>query len=412
MPHTRTLTITSLGRKGDGVAETDDGPVHIPYTIPGDVIQIEGSGGKAKLTSIEQSGPGRVTPVCRHFGACGGCLLQHLDQATYLEFKHALVTTALGSRGLSLPVTPVTTIQPQSRRRTVLSAIKVGKRLVLGYHERKGRTVVDIKECPVLSPSITAVFPLIRQLCEMALPKKGTLRITILETMSGLDVAISGMGRNADRIYPKLAQQIVGSSIIRLTVDDETVIQITEPFLDMNGVKAMPVSGGFTQATAETENLLAFHVTDACQASKNVADLFAGIGTFSLRLAKTCHVHAVESDRSALKALSAASRMQAHLKPISLEARDLFHRPLLPTELNAFDAIIFDPPRAGAQSQVEQIAQSKVPLVVAISCNPATFARDIRILFDAGYETEAIHPVDQFLFSPHIEVVAVLRRTK
>ncbi len=407
----RTATITSLGHKGDGIAQTENGPVHIPYALPGEIVRIEGTGNRVRLLSVEEPSPHRTTPVCKHFGSCGGCLLQHLSADTYLDFKHSLITSALRSRGLDLPVSPVSAIAARTRRRTVMTALRAGKRVVLGFYERKGRTVIDIDECPILRSGITDAFPVIRQLCEIALAKKGALKLTILETVTGLDVAMTGLGKNAERLYPKLAQLIVGSAICRLTADGETVIQIAEPVLDMNGVKALPVAGGFTQAAAEAERQLASHVLAACRGAGRVADLFAGIGTFSLRLAKECHVHAVEGDRAALAALTKAARTQAHLKPVSVEARDLFYRPLLPEDLKNFDAIVFDPPRAGAQSQTEQIALSSVPLVVAVSCNPATFARDLRTLIDGGYEAEAIHPVDQFLFSPHIEAVAVLRRT-
>lgn len=411
MPQPLTVTISSLGRKGDGLAETEDGPVHIPYTLPGEIVRIEGSGNNTRLVSVEKPSPNRIAPVCKHFGSCGGCLLQHLSAEHYLDFKRSLVASALRSRGLELPVSPVSPVPLHTRRRAVVTAVRAGKRVILGFNKRKGRDVIDVEECPILRSQLTDALPLVRQLCEIALPKKGQLKLTLLETDTGLDVAMKGLAKNADRLYPQLAQAIVGSTICRLTADGETVIQIEEPVLDMDGVKAHPVAGGFAQAAAEAERRLATHVFNACGHAKKVVDLFAGMGTFSLRLAKKCHVHAVEGDRAALSALTKAARAQAHLKPVSMEARDLFHRPLLAAELAPFDAVVFDPPRAGAQSQADQIAQSTVPVVVAVSCNPATLARDLRILIDGGYQAEAIHPVDQFLFSPHIEVVAVLRRT-
>ncbi|WP_346432299.1 methyltransferase [Breoghania sp. L-A4] len=232
----------------------------------------------------------------------------------------------------------------------------------------------------------------------------------MLDTQAGLDVTIDGAGKGAAKLFPKLGQVAFEADLARLSVDGEVVIEARPPALNMDGVAAVPAPGGFTQASAQAEAAMAERVLEAFDGARQVVDLYCGLGTFALRIARTTPVHAVENDRAALKALDAAWRRAKGLKAVSHEARDLARRPLMKDELEKFDAAVFDPPRAGARAQAEMLAASAIKTIAAVSCNPATLARDLRILVDGGYTIKSVLPVDQFLFSPHIEVVVILKR--
>ncbi len=405
-----TVTIASLAHRGDGVCETAAGPLYVPFTLPGEVVRVEGRGERARLVGIETPSADRVTPPCRHFGTCGGCALQHMEHSAYAAWKRAQVTAALDSRGLKAAVEPMIAAEPGSRRRAVFTAARAGGRVLVGYHERASNRLVQVEQCAVVTPAIAAALPLLRRLGDLAAPKRGEVRLTVLDTQAGLDVAIDGAGKGAAKLFPKLGQMAFEADLARLSLDGEVVIEARPPALNMDGVAVVPGPGGFTQASAQAEAAMAERVLGALNGARQVLDLYSGIGTFALRIARTAPVHAVESDRAALKALDAAWRRSNGLKAISHEARDLARRPLMRDELEKFDAVVFDPPRAGARAQCEMLAASDIKTIVAVSCNPATLARDLRILVDGGYTIESVLPVDQFLFSPHIEVVAILKR--
>ncbi len=405
-----TVTITTLAHRGDGVAETPSGQRYVPFTLPGEVVRVDGKGERARVVGIDTPSPDRIEPVCKHFGKCGGCSLQHMEAEAYAAWKRNQVKGALAARGLDVEIETTVMAEPGSRRRTVLTAMSAGGRVLLGYHERGSNRLVNVEHCAVVTPRITQSLPLLRRLAEIAAPKRGELRLTVLDTATGLDVAIEGAGKGASKHFPKLGQVAFEADFARVSLDGEVVIEIRPPALNMGGTMVVPAPGGFTQASAAAESAMAQRILSALEGSKQVVDLYCGIGTFALRIAHKTPVHAVEGDKAALKTLDAAWRRSNGLKAISLEARDLAHRPLMPDELEKFDAVVFDPPRAGARSQAEQLAGSDVKTIVAVSCNPATLARDLRILVDGGYQLKSILPVDQFLFSPHIEVVAVLER--
>ncbi|MEP3302929.1 MAG: RNA methyltransferase, partial [Roseibium sp.] len=291
-----------------------------------------------------------------------------------------------------------------------LTATRAGRTILFGYHEKASHKMVDISECPVLVPEIIASLRGLKRLCVELMPKKGELRLNILSTKSGLDVAFDQADRKYESKFAALSQLAVELGLARLTINGETLLEARPPVLDMGGLTVVPPPAGFTQATLQAEEALCALVLDGLGKSKKVADLFAGVGTFALRIAKNASVHAVEGDAAANKALDKALRVPRGLKKVTFERRDLFRRPLMKAELANYDTVVFDPPRAGAQAQAEQIAASKVKTVIAVSCNPATLARDLRILIDGGYTLQKVTPVDQFLFSPHIECVAILKR--
>lgn len=405
-----TLQVTSLGHRGDGIAETPDGPIFVAGALPGETVSAKVANGRASQVHIEQTSSERIEPICRHYEACGGCSIQHLSQPAYLAWKRSLVEKALADRGIEAEVQDVVAGAPGTRRRAVLTAGRAGRQVLLGYHEKASHRLVDIRECPVLVPEIVSALPGLKRLGAELMPKKGELRVTILATTAGLDVAFDQADRKYETKFAQLSQLTVELDLARLSVNGETLLEIRPPVLDMGGTALVPPPGGFTQATLQAENALSELVMAGLGKPKKVADLFAGVGTFALRIARTASVHAVEGDAAALKALNGALRIPKGLKQVTAERRDLFRRPLLAEELNRFDAVVFDPPRAGAQTQAEQLALSRVPHIAAVSCNPATLARDLRILLDGGYTLQKVTPVDQFLFSPHIEVVALLAR--
>ncbi|WP_321342494.1 RsmD family RNA methyltransferase [Breoghania sp.] len=405
-----TVTIDHLAHRGDGVALVGDKPLYVPLTLAGETVQIERKGERAKLLSVEAPSPQRVDAVCPHYGVCGGCALQHMEPIAYRAWKEEQVKAALASRGIEADIRPIVEARPGTRRRAVLSAVRAGGRVLLGYHERMANRLVGIETCPVLTPRIVAALPTLNGLASRLAPRKGELRLNVLDTTTGLDVAIDGADRKASRDFPAFGRFAAEADFARLSINGEVVIEIRPPALDFAGAAMVPPPGGFVQASAEAEAAMSQAVLEGLEGAKRVADLFAGSGTFALRIAREAMVLAVESDKPAMAALDTAWRRAKGLKTISQDVRDLFRSPLRPEELDGFDAVVFDPPRAGAKEQATQLAASKVKTVVAVSCNPATLARDLRTLIDGDYALKWVLPVDQFLFSPHIEVVALLKR--
>ncbi|MTI42696.1 23S rRNA m(5)U-1939 methyltransferase [Roseibium hamelinense] len=404
------LQISKLGHRGDGIAETPDGPIYVAGALPGERVRAQVAAGRAKNVSILEQSPHRIAPHCPHFGTCGGCTVQHLDEPSYLDWKTGLVTSALRDRGILHTVEPTVPSKPGSRRRAVLTAAWSGRTLVLGYHEKASKRLVDVRECPVLKPEIVALLPNLRNLAQQVTPKKGELKVVVLWTKSGPDVSLEGAEKSYDRKIPALSKSAAEMDLARLSVNGETLIEIRPPVLDMGKIPVVAPPGGFIQATEAAEEELSRLVFNGLGQAKEIADLFCGSGTFALRIARSANVHAVEGDDKALRALDKALRTPRGLKRVTMERRDLFRRPLIKHELEPYDAVVFDPPRAGAQAQAEALAASNIGTVVAVSCNPATLARDLRILIDGGYVLHTVTPVDQFLYSPHIECVAVLKR--
>jgi len=402
--------IDHLGHRGDGVAMTSTGPVFIPGALAGETVEAEVDGGRATKVRTIIPSKDRVPPICRHFAVCGGCSVQHLRKEAYDAWKQALVVKALSDRGIEHPVEPLVSGNPGTRRRAVFSAGRAGRAVLLGYHEKASNKLVDVTECPILVGEIVQALPDLNRLASALVPKKGELRLTVLATTAGLDVTVEKADKSYDKKIPAVSRLAAEADWARLSVNGETLIEIRPPLLDMGGAALVPPPGGFTQATLEGEQALVDLVLRGAGKAKTVADLFSGSGTFALNLARQAKVHAVEGDAAALKALDASIRRAQGLKTLKTTRRDLFRSPLVREELANFEAVVFDPPRAGAQAQATQLAGSDVKTVVAVSCNPATLARDLRILMDGGYALQTVTPVDQFVFSPHIEVVAVLTR--
>jgi 23S rRNA (uracil1939-C5)-methyltransferase len=400
------LDIVRLGAQGDGIALGADGESFVPFALPGERVR-EGSQGLPAIMSSPS--PERRAPICKHFGTCGGCVAQHMSDALYAEWKRGIVVEALRHRGLDPDVAPLARIPPATRRRAVLTAQRTASGVVLGYHRRRSHELFAVEECPVLTPAIVLQLAALRAV--IATLDATDVRVTVLATPSGLDVELDA---EKPALASKVARLVQAAAplarIARVSTNGATVFEHTRPMLDIDGTAVVPPPGAFVQAVGEAERLMAEAVLQATPKAKRIADLFTGIGTFTLRLARRARVLAIDSDRHAITALEAAARQAQGLKPIEVRVRDLFRDPLSPRELDVFDAVVFDPPYAGAKVQAEALARAKVPVVAAVSCNPATLARDLRILVNGGYRIERIVPIDQFLYSAHVETVAILRR--
>ncbi len=413
------VTIDELGSRGDGVARTADGPVYVPYVLPGETVRIElgarrPNGQAAKMIELMVPAPERVAPPCRHFGACGGCSLQHMEKDTYLEWKRRRLIRALGHRGLSdVPVAACVATPPHSRRRVRLRVIGHRDGVLVGFNEPRGHRILAIETCAIARPSLVALLPPLRDLFTNRIVLDDQSAVQITETEGGLDIWI--VSRRAPGLATReaLAEFAEVQDLARISVGDPTpeIIVRRRPALIYFGAIAVePPPHCFLQASQAGQTAILDVARVAIESSTRILDLFAGVGTLTLPLADQCRVHAVDTDSAALDALTSAAHAASDLKFVSTETRDLFRRPMLPDEIENYDAVIFDPPRAGARRQAEALAVSPVSRVIAVSCNPETFARDARILVDGGYRLDKVIPIDQFLWSPHVELVASFRR--
>ncbi|WP_313524928.1 class I SAM-dependent RNA methyltransferase [Shinella sp.] len=415
---TETLTIARLGSGGDGIAETAGGPVYVPFTLPGEVVAVARVKNHGTVMSMSEVSPERVAPPCVHFGpdgkngTCGGCTLQHASDALYHDFKRNLVVQALKSKGLTPEVAPLVIARPGERRRVVFTLRKTEKDMLVGFNQAGSHHIVSIDHCPISSDGIIGKLEAIRRVAAAIATSAEPFRVTVLETLGGLDLAFEGVKKVGDRERRAVTETVLAlrAGINRVSSDGEIVIEPQKPEIEFSGVRVSPPAGGFTQATKPAEDAMAEIVLTALGKAKRVADLFAGSGTFALRIARQAKVHAVEGDEKALKALDFAARNTQGLKPVTMERRDLFRRPLMASELKVYDAVVFDPPRAGAEDQCKELARSGVKTVIAVSCNPTSLARDLSILTAAGYRIRLITPIDQFLWSAHVEAVAVLEK--
>jgi 23S rRNA (uracil1939-C5)-methyltransferase len=406
------LKVKFVGAQGDGVA---DGPVFVPLTLPGETVSVQRSGNRAELLEIlEQSGE-RVTPPCPHFGACGGCALQHWDRAAYLAWKVEQVRIALARERLETEFATPFAAEPGSRRRLALHARKGRGGAVVGFKARRSWNLVEIATCPISDRRLVAALPALRALAAPFLehPKSApTLHVTW--TGSGLDVDVTGVERRSGGLSAdarrRAAEAAQSADMARVTLAGEALYQARQPVVRFGkAVVALP-AGGFLQAVEAAEVEMARIATEAIAGAAHVADLFCGAGAFTFRLAEVASVHAADAAAPAVRALTSAIATAPGLKGITAEVRDLTRRPLLAGEMKRLDAVVFDPPRAGAAEQAAEIGRSRVSRVVAVSCDLGTFARDARILADAGFTLERLHPIDQFLWSPHVEVVACFSR--
>lgn len=401
--------IERMGAQGDGIARGPAGPLFAPLTLAGELVRGEVEGERIRLDAIVEPSVERVAPECPHFGRCGGCLLQHWERAPYLAWKRQLVVDALAREGIAGEVAQTIDAHGPGRRRVIFHARQYGARTVVGFAERKSHAMVAIDACPVLAPSLDQALPAARAVAEALAPLKKPLDLQIIATDTGLDMDVRGSGSLPPALLTDLAVIADRFRLARLTRHGELVIQREPPRLAMGRARVDLPPAAFLQATAEGERVLAERVAAGMAGARKVADLFAGVGTFALRLAETARVFAAESHPGALAALLKAGHTPG-LKSVEGEARDLFRRPLMAAELAAFDAVVIDPPRQGAEAQARELAVSRLPRLVYVSCNAATFARDAALLVAGGMRLEGVVPVDQFRYSAHVELVATFSR--
>lgn len=411
---TERLVITDLGHGGDGVAETSAGPVFVPYTLPGETVEVEAVHGhpdRRHLLRIEVASPERVAPFCPHFGVCGGCAIQHWQIERYRAWKRELVVAPMRQAGIDVPVGELIDGHGDGRRRATFHA-RIGTHGVIqvGFAAFRAHRIVAIDHCPVLAPSLRGAIAAAWAVAEVLRPQRKPLDIQVTATESGIDMDVRGSGPLPPPRMAELARIAAEHRLARLTRHGELIAQRAVPTVKIGRAQLTLPPGPFLQATAAGEETLARFVDEYLGPAKTIADLFCGVGPFALRLAERATIMAFDSDAEAIAALKAAGNATSRLKPIQPAVRDLFRRPLVAQELKRVGAAVFDPPWQGAEAQARELGKSAVPVVVAVSCNPATFVRDARLLIDGGYRLVAVTPVDQFRHSAHVEIVAKFER--
>ncbi len=403
------VRIDSIGRQGDGVADTPQGRVHVAYTLPGEDVEIARDGERGTLEAVIHPSAERIAPPCRHFGTCGGCALQHWKAEPYLAWKRLQVAEALARAGVNAEVVETIPAHGAGRTRAVFHAGRGEKKDAVGFARRRSHEIVAIEECPVLDPKLEAALPVARELAKIlaASGKPVDLHFTLAER--GLDIDIRGPGKLAKPVESKIVSFAAANKLSRVSLHGAPLAQLLPPTHLAGDVRVAFPPGPFLQATAEGERVLAEKVLDAAEGAKSAADLFSGVGTFALRLASKTKVAAFDNHGPSIAALQAAAKSPG-LKPVSASARDLFRWPLVMDELRHFDFVVLDPPRQGAEAQARELAKSKVKKIAYVSCDADTFARDAKVLIDGGYKIGEVTPVDQFRYSSHVELVGVFSK--
>lgn len=411
---TERLVIHHIGHFGDGVAIGGSQPVYVPYALTGETVDVLPSSGhpdRRVLSRIVTPSPERIDPFCPHFGTCGGCAIQHWQPDSYRKWKRQLVVDTLHQSGIDCDVDELIDAHGAGRRRVTLHARQSQSGVLrVGFASAGRHEIIAIDRCPILDPALDGAIEAANAIAELLAPVAKPLDIQVTAADNGLDIDVRGSGPLDTTMLALLSKLAERNRLARLTRHGELVIMRSPPIVQTGKAQVVLPPGSFMQPTVAGEEALATLVFAKCKGAKNIADLFCGIGPFALRLAEKFKVSAFDNDAVAVAALANAVKATQGLKPIKAEARDLFRRPLMPQELRDYDCVVFDPPRQGAQAQSQQLAASKIALVVAVSCNSATFARDARILIDGGFRIENVTPVDQFRHTPHVELVARFRR--
>ncbi|MGJ5049043.1 class I SAM-dependent RNA methyltransferase [Bradyrhizobium oligotrophicum] len=407
------LVIDQVGHRGDGVSLSSGEALYVPYTLAGETVEtavVPGHPDRRKLLAVETASPERIAPFCAHFGVCGGCAIQHWMPGPYQQWKRNIIVETLRAAKVDCDVADLIDAHGAGRRRATFHA-RMGTHDVLrvGFSAANSHDIVPIDRCPILDPALDGALEAAWALAEALKPTGKPLDIQATATSNGLDIDIRGSGPLPPPRIAALSRLAEQHRLARLTRHGELVLMRNAPVVTMGTAQVTLPPGSFLQATVQGEETLAQLVMERTAKARHVADLFCGVGPFALRLATRARVTAMDNDAGAIAALQKAAGTPG-LKPIKAEARDLFRRPLMPPELRDIDAVVFDPPRQGAQAQARQLAASKAPVIVAVSCNVTTFARDVRMLIDGGYKLETVVPVDQFRHTPHVELVARLVR--
>lgn len=413
---TQTLTIARMGHQGDGIAETPNGLVFVPGALPGEVISAEVKDGRAEQFDLIEASPDRRPIHSETYAECGVAPMQHWADEPYLAWKRDVVIQTLAREGIETEVETTVAVPQASRRRLALHARSgPGGRVLLGFKARRSWRLVELNDCPVSDPALIATLP---GLAKVAAPFLGhpksapTLHVTLTDT--GLDVDVTGVEKKSGGLTADVRARAIAAAheadLARLSLDGDTLVMARQPRITFGRATVPLPPGGFLQAAPAAESAMVSRAVEAVRGARKVADLFCGAGTFTFPLAEVASVMAADSSAASIAALKAGISTAQGLKTIDAQARDLFRRPLSPFDLKGCDAIVLDPPRAGALEQTQQLQGTKAGVVVGVSCNPQTFARDARILIDAGFRLEKVTPIDQFLWSTHVELVGVFRR--
>lgn len=402
------ITIDTLGAAGDGIAP---GPIYAPFTLPGEVVEGEIINGRMDAPKIVMPSSDRVSAPCPHFRRCGGCAVQHASDSYVADWKRQQIIDALAARGITgVDVRETITSPAQSRRRATFAARRTKKSVQIGFHGRKSDEIIPLTTCVVVHPDLLAAFPAIEACARLGASRKSALRATVTRTENGLDLAIEGGKPLEKQSLLDAAALAEAHDLARLTWNGETLVTRRPPHQRIGPALVAPPPGGFLQATQQGETALLDAAREAIGAPSKLIDLFSGSGAFSIPFADRTEVHAVEGEGALLAALTKGWKAVGGLARVTTEVRDLFRRPLLAEELNAYAAAIIDPPRAGAKAQMEQLATSTIPTIASLSCDAGSFARDARTLIDGGYTLNWAQPVDQFRWSPHVEIAAKFSR--
>ncbi len=400
-------TIERLGHLGDGVAE---GPVYVPRALPGEVVEGTVTGDRMDTPRIFAPSAERVSAPCPHYRSCGGCALQHARESFVTGWKHEVIVRALAAQGLEAPFRPAHLSPPGARRRAGFAGRRLKRGALVGFHGRASHVITPVPDCLVLHPDLTAALPLLEEVTMLAASRKGVLGLALTRSGAGLDLALSGAKPLDRALRATLGQWAGRAGLARLACDGDVIAQAAPPWQQFGRARVTPPPGAFLQATPQAEAAMQDAVREIMAGAGRVVDLFAGCGTFSLPLAETAEVHAVEGAGDMLRALDQGWRQATGLRRVTTATRDLFREPLAPDELAEFDAAIIDPPRAGAAAQAAALAESAIPRIAALSCNPVSFARDAKTLVVGGYRLEWVQLIDQFRFSPHVELAAEFSR--
>jgi 23S rRNA (uracil1939-C5)-methyltransferase len=404
------LQIEELGWHGDGIADVNGKRVFVPFTLAGESVRAMVTGSRAKVLEILYASPDRIEAQCGYYSKCGGCGVQHIAFETYCQWKRQIVERALLNRHIEAPVEALIDGHGSGRRRVTLHVQYIDGQVQAGFMQAHSHSLVDIKSCPILAPELAKATDISRDVAGHLLNTSKALNIQLTVSETGLDCTIMGAGKLDLDARMGLSDCANDYDLARLSVSDDMILERRAPILVFGAGKVVLPPGGFLQATLSGEEILSNIVLDGVSGAKKIADLYCGLGPFSLRMAAHSPVMSFDSDEVAIAALQVAAHHVQGQKPVTAKTRDLSENPLHSSELNLFDAVVFDPPRAGAEAQAREIASSKVTSVIAVSCNAATFARDASILIDGGYRLEKVSPVDQFRFTGHVEMVGVFKR--
>ncbi len=389
------VLIENLNWRGEGVG----GGQVFRHVLAGETI--DEATGEVVLAS-----PDRISAFCKYYARCGGCQLQHWKLAPYQAWKESLIMSALAKRGIEVDVAHIIDAHGDGRRRVTLHVRRRDGVVTAGFMASRSHDLIDIDQCPILTPALRGATDIARKLGA----RLGDCDVSLTAADNGLDAAVKVERKIADEQLPRLASLVAELKLLRLTVNGNLVSSLATPAIAMGkGLVQLP-PGSFLQATKLGEETLSSLVLGAILKARSVADLFCGIGPFAFRIANTAKVTAIDSDRAAIASLTSAVRLTPGIKPLKAEVRDLMREPMVASELKEFDTVVFDPPRAGAEAQARQLAKSDVKTVVAVSCDPASFARDTEILIGGGYKVKQVTAVDQFKYTSHVEIVGVFGR--